>query len=249
MAFQNFKCALVLVFSFALPHIAQAQETVPCRESASLLLNSCKTPVAVHLRIVPYKSEDNGDHVMTVTGTYSSADRFGIEGLVIQGGKLVSRRYKNWDGVLIVDAQNKPHVFHSSDVTLMGEHFNLKEKPSRTAFIAKAKDLGVSVLQSHLLISNGGLDVSDVVGAPEFYRRMLVTFDDGSFGVWQTADAKTLYAAATEVKKQLDPKMALNLDMGAYDFCLRGPKHALSDCGALLVPVEKLTNLLEFVAE
>jgi hypothetical protein len=36
--------------------------------------------------------------------------------------------------------------------------------------------------------------------------------------------------------------------MGAYDFCLSGPKAALKDCGGLLVPIEKLTNLLEFTA-
>jgi len=248
LALQNFKRALVLVLGLALPHVAQAQETAPCLINPSLLLNSCQAPVAVRLLILPDKPVPQGEHVLSVTGAYSSGDRFGIEGLVIQGGKLVSRRYKNWDGILIVDAHGAPHVFHARNVTLADENFNLKEKSSRLAFIAKAKDLGVAVLQSHLLIANGVLDVADVAGAPEFYRRMLVTFNGGDFGIWQSSAAMTLYGAAREVENQLHPVMALNLDMGAYDFCLSGPKSALKDCGALLVPVEKLTNLLEFTA-
>ncbi|MFK5997885.1 MAG: succinate dehydrogenase [Rhodobacterales bacterium] len=249
MALQNFKYVFVLALSLALPNLGVAQENMSCPESPSLLLNSCKTPVTLRLRVLPDNPGQGEGHVLTVTGAYSSGDRFGIEGLFIQGGKLVSRRYKNWDGVLIVDPLGAPQVFHARDVRLAGGSYNLKQKTSRRDFIAKAKDLGAAVLQSHLLIADGMLDVSDVTGAPQFYRRMLVTFENGGFGIWQSADAMTLYAAALAVQDQLHPKMALNLDMGAYDFCAQGPRDARKDCGNLRVPVEKLTNLLEFTAK
>ncbi len=217
-----------------------------CPLSTLILVHSCQADVQLRLRVLPDGDQANDHHILTVAGTYSSGDRFGIEGLVIQNGKTVSRRYQNWDGVLIIDQNAKPHLFHARAVVLGVEIFNLKEKPRRDGFIAKAKDMGVTVLQSHLLVTNGTLDLKDVEGAPKFKRRMLVTFEDGSFGIWETTQSETLYEAARQVQEDLNPHMALNLDMGAYDYCRSGPKGAESDCGGLLVSADKLTNLLEF---
>jgi hypothetical protein len=75
---------------------------------------------------------------------------------------------------------------------------------------------------------------------------LFVTFDDGSFGIWETMQAETLYDAAHLLQKDMNPKMALNLDMGAYDYCRAGPQDAEKNCGRLIVPEDKLTNLLEF---
>ncbi len=214
-----------------------------CTMPASVLIHSCQADMTVRLRVMPDNRQIDSNHLLTVTGTYSSGDRFGIEGLVIQAGQTVSRRYQNWDGVLVIDQNGAPHLYNARNVALGDDRFNLKQKPRRDAFIAKAKDTGVTVLQSHLLISGGTLDLRDVENAPSFKRRLLITFRDGSFGIWETARSETLYAAALQVQDALNPYMALNLDMGAYDYCR---KNAKSVCGSLRVSADKLTNLLEF---
>ena len=223
-----------------------AQDETECPKSRAILIASCNNPLAVRLRVLPDQVELKSSHLLTVAGTYSSGDRFGIEGLAIKDGTIVSRRYQNWDGVLVIGAEGLPEIFHATDVVSGGENFNLKDKASRDAFVEKAQANGLTVLQSHLLISGGTLDLKDVEGAPKFKRRLLVTFADGSFAVWETRDAETLYDAASQLFEDLNPIMALNLDMGAYDYCLQGPIDLQIDCGGLLISEDKLTNLLEF---
>lgn len=238
--------ALALGLSLAPIAMAQGQENQQCPYSPSILLHSCKGDISVRLRVLPDEGADKVEHLLTVAGTYSSGDRFGIEGLVIKSGKSISRRYQNWDGVLIIDPNGSPALYHAKNVTVDGENFNLKDQPLRDAFVTKAKAAGVTVLQSHLLITDGVLDLKDVDGAPRFKRRLLVTLKDGSFAIWETAQAETLYDAAHQLQEELAPIMALNLDMGAYDYCVSGPQGAQKDCGGLLVSKDKLTNLLEF---
>jgi hypothetical protein len=223
-----------------------AEDGPSCPVSSSVLVHSCKEDTSVRLRILPDEDVQDNAHILTVAGTYSSGDRFGIEGLVIKAGKMVSSRYQNWDGVLVIDTSGIPRLFHAKNVKLDAQLFDLKHKISRMKFVELAKEAGVTVMQSHLLISNGTLDLKDVEDAPKFKRRLLVTFADGSFGIWETMKPETLYAAAYQVQKELNPKMALNLDMGAYDYCLSGPHGAEKDCGRLIVSADKLTNLLEF---
>jgi hypothetical protein len=146
----------------------------------------------------------------------------------------------------VIDANGVPSIFHASDVIFSNARFNLKEKLSRDEFIKMALEDGLTVIQSHLLISKGELDLEDISGAPQFKRRLLVTFPDGNFAVWETRGSDTLYGAAEKVDEELKPEMALNLDMGAYDFCQLGPIDVQIDCGSLLVSEQKLTNLLEF---
>ena len=92
-----------------------------CPLSTLILVHSCQADVQLRLRVLPDGDQANDHHILTVAGTYSSGDRFGIEGLVIQNGKTVSRRYQNWDGVLIIDQNAKPHLFHANAVILGGD--------------------------------------------------------------------------------------------------------------------------------
>lgn len=225
---------------------ALAQDNPPCVSGPNILVHSCQGAVDVRLDILPNGTAKSNNHLLTVTGAYSSADRFGIEGLVIQGGKMVSRRYKNWDGVLLVDANGKPEVFHASAVRIADITYNLKDKSDRDAFVPKAQEAGLAVIQSHLLITNGKLDLEDIDGAPRFIRRLFVQQVDGSFGIWETAMPETLYDAALLVQEELNPQMAFNLDMGAYNYCISGPVEAQKDCGQLLASKDSLTNVLIF---
>ncbi len=244
MAFQimqRFVWAIGICIAFPMAVYAQT-----CVLSSSVLLHSCQADMQVRLRVLPDSTQPDSTHLLTVAGTYSSGDRFGIEGLVLRDGTVISRRYQNWDGVLILDKNAQPRLFHAKRVTLGGTGFNLKQTVSRAGFSAKAREMSVTVLQSHLLISTGQLDLKNIEAAPKFKRRLLVTFKDGSFAVWETEHAETLYDAARQVQVELAPDMALNLDMGAYDYCVSGPKDAQKDCGLLLVSLDRLTNLLEF---
>jgi len=59
----------------------------------------------------------------------------------------------------------------------------LRDRAQRRAFVARAKQLGLSAIQSHLLITDGALDVRNVSGAPRFRRRILFSYADGSYGI------------------------------------------------------------------
>ncbi len=236
--------ACVTMAAFAGP--IAALDTSSCPSEVGMLVHSCDQPVSVNLRVLPDEVTPNSDHLLTVAGTYSSGDRFGIEGLVIKDGVQVSRRYQNWDGVLIIAPDGTPDIFRADDVTIDDIHYNLKDATSRGAFIIKAVEDRLTVLQSHLLISQGQLDLMDVPDAPKFKRRLFITLPDGNFGVWETDISETLYDAAVQLQSNINPDMALNLDMGAYDYCQKGPVGAQSDCGRLLVSKDKLTNVLEF---
>ena len=235
-----------LIAAIAIAGPVGALDATSCPSDAGVLVHSCAQPVSVNLRVLPDEIAQNPDHLLTVAGTYSSGDRFGIEGLVIKDGVQISRRYQNWDGVLIITPSGKPNIYRADDVMVDGIKYNLKGATSRRAFVDKALENRLTVLQSHLLISGGNLDLNDVPDAPKFKRRLFVTLPDGNFGIWETEISETLYDAAVQLQTSLEPYMALNLDMGAYDYCQKGPLGDQSDCGRLLVSKDKLTNVLEF---
>ena len=84
-------CAVSLTLGLHTSAFAQ-----DCTLPPSVLIHSCQGDLSVALRVLPDGAQTGSNHMLTVTGTYSSGDRFGIEGLVIQAGKMVSRRYQNW---------------------------------------------------------------------------------------------------------------------------------------------------------
>ena len=225
---------------------AAALDTPSCPLNTGMLVLSCDQSISVNLRVLPDEITQSPEHLLTVAGTYSSGDRFGIEGLVIKDGVQISRRYQNWDGVLIIEPSGVPNLYRADNVMLGDITYNLKDSVSRNAFIEKALEDRLTVMQSHLLISDGQLDLKDVPDAPKFKRRLFVTLPNGNFGIWETDISETLYSAALQLQEDLQPHMALNLDMGAYDYCQKGPVGAQSDCGRLLVSKDKLTNVLEF---
>ncbi len=119
----------------------------------------------------------------------------------------------------------------------------------RRAYVAEASAHGLSVLQSHLLIVDGRVDVRPQEDAPVFIRRMLFIDDEG-FGLYQTRWPKSLHDAAQQLAEALAPRMALNLDMGSYDYCLRAEDGADTGCGGLdRDDTGKLSNLLVLTLE
>ena len=185
---------------------------------------------------------------LVVTGAYSSGDRFAPEGFVIRAGDATHPWPQGWDGLLLTTPEGEASIHEVSHVKLEGEAYNLRDKGSRKTFLTRAEELKLSSVQSHLLIRNGALDLRPTENAPIFRRRMLFQTPDGRIGVYDTTPrAVTLYEAAAELLDTIEPEMALNLDMGAYDFCERAASERFANCGLIgRDDLSKLTNLIVF---
>ncbi|MBX2856634.1 MAG: hypothetical protein KTR21_16725 [Rhodobacteraceae bacterium] len=183
---------------------------------------------------------------VVATGAYTSGDRFAPEGFVIRSGDATHPYPQGWDGLLLTWPDGGAMISDVSDTKLDGTVYNLRDRESRQAFLERAEDLRLSALQSHLLIRNGELDLRPSENAPTFRRRMLFQMEDGRIGVYDTSPRLvTLYEAAAELLDSIGPEMALNLDMGAYDFCEQAWSGRFSRCGLLdRDGLSKLTNLI-----
>lgn len=245
--------ALVAAVAFHAP----AAECPP--EDAFLLLHECNGPFTTAAALLPedaaLMTEARGPRLV-VTGVYTSTERReeGVPlpvGLFIRAGEIVNRQFGRMDGILLVTPEGRLSLHHRARVTIGRTRYNLTAPARRNAFLAAASEAGLSVLQSHLLIVDGRVDVAQSDDAPRFRRRLLFVDRDGRAGLWQSAGAVTLHDAAMELSQTLGPAMALNLDMGSYDLCLRqevgdGPREG-ADCGRISwFDAGKLSNLLIF---
>lgn len=187
-----------------------------------------------------------GHERLVITGAYSSGDRFAPEGFVIRAGEPTHPYPQGWDGLLLVEADGRASLHNVASVTLDGRARNLRDAEERAAFVERAQALRVSAIQSHLLISDGALDIQPRSGARRFRRRLLYQTADGRIGVFDTGSvAVTLYDAAVALMATEKPQMALNLDMGDYDYCERAGAAGRQRCGWLaLGGDERLTNLI-----
>ena len=185
---------------------------------------------------------------LAVTGAYSSGDRFAPEGFVIRQGDATHPWPQGWDGLLLVGAGGGASLHDVASVAYGGERFNLRDRDERAAFLALASADGLSAIQSHLLIRDGALDLVPVENAPQFRRRMLFQLKDGRIGVFDTSPRSvSLYEAAAQLLDAVEPIMAINLDMGAYDFCERIDRGIAESCGLLSRDrMDKLTNVILF---
>ncbi|MGB0410766.1 MAG: hypothetical protein ACPGFA_04190 [Pikeienuella sp.] len=186
---------------------------------------------------------------LDVTGAYTASDkRVGNKpkpvGLMVRDGEVISREFVRFDGVLTSDATGHARIHMRTNVVLGERAFDLNNATQRSAFLVQAANDGFDVLQSHLLIIDGVADVADQEGAPTFRRRIMFQMDNGDIGVFDSSPrALTLHDATEEVAARFAPRMALNLDMGSYDFCRKG----VALCGALAeAGTAKLSNLLRF---
>lgn len=220
-----------------------------------ILFHSCAGPASMELLLLPEEAgavppPPQGES-LTVTGAYTGADtraggRPNPVGFFIDNGRVVSPNLARMDGILVIGSDGQPQLHRSTAVPLGGKVADLTDPDERLLFAGRAAERGVSVMQSHLLISEGGLDVRPGTDAPIARRRLLFTGADG-WGVYQTAEAVTLFDAAEELLERHGPEMALNLDMGSFDYCIATTDRQLANCGVLAAPqTEKLSNLLRF---
>ncbi len=218
-----------------------------------LLFAACPGEAAVALILTPEEAETLADRPpgsVTVTGGYTATDTRGQGlpkpvGLFVHRGRAINLELGRMDGILIVEPDGAARIALVSDLTLDGSRHDLSDLAGRQAFVAAMA--GRSALQSHLLIRDGALDARPVENAPRFRRRILFQRADGALGLWDSGGRLlTLHDAAREVLEAHAPAMALNLDMGSYNYCVHvDPTGLAANCGTL--PPDdagKLSNLI-----
>ena len=238
--------------------LAAALATTPAQAcpspSSVLLFHSCwgdaRMAIALLPEDLPLAAPPAKGQRLIVTGAYTARENRGEGlqkpvGLFIHRGRVINPNLGRMDGVLLMNpTTGQPEMQHRARLSYGSTEFDLTKLDQRRAFTAEASAHGLSVLQSHLLIVDGHVDVSQQAEAPAFVRRIFFVDADG-FGVYQTRSALTLFDAASDIAAALAPQMALNLDMGSYDFCQRTEQGAARSCGSLGVDgIGKLSNLL-----
>ncbi len=230
--------------------VAQAGSDGLCDlQNDDLIFTSCAGG-DVELRLLPEDADATPDDALDVTGGYTATDRRDKNrpkpvGLFVRDGEVISREYVRFDGVLTI-TDGEPTLHHRRRITFEDQRYDLEDVKDRAAFLSRAVEAGSAVMQSHLLIVDGQVDTAPIDGAPRFRRRILFQMTDGAFGVFDSSPRMlTLNEATEEVAARFAPDMALNLDMGSYDFCRRGARL----CGTLgPQSTGKLSNLLRFRA-
>ncbi len=211
-----------------------------CPEAApTLLLHSCWGKPTADLLLLPEDpvAAPASGETLLVTGAYTATDRRAEGrpkpvGLFLRDGALVNPNLARMDGILVIDRDGALALHHRARVSLGGRRHDLTELPGRRAFVAAAQAAGASVAQSHLLVVDGRVDVRPRANAPLATRRILFTDADG-WGIWQSPRAMTLHEAAEAIDAAHRPRMALNLDMGSFDYCWRLRPDTATRCGVL----------------
>jgi len=229
-----------------------------CPEATpELLWHSCwgDASYALHLlpEDLPLAPPVNDEERLTVTGAYTAREpREGGHpepvGLFIRQGVLVGRHLARMDGILVIEPNGgSARIAHRAAVPLGGQVYDLTAFETRARFLRDAVEARVSLIQSHLLVVDGRSDVGEVENAPAHIRRLIVE-DAHGIGLWQSRWPVTLAQAARDVIADLGPRMAMNLDMGSFDFCLlERPDSVPASCGSIAPAgsdVSKLSNLV-----
>ncbi|MGF1446527.1 MAG: hypothetical protein ACFBRM_10040 [Pikeienuella sp.] len=219
--------------------------------SPALLVHGCRTPVAARLLLLPDEPAPapGASPVWAVTGVYTGTEaragggRLPV-GLFVHGGRVINPNLGRMDGILLVSPDGALSLHHSRRVRFDGQRFDLRQPDDRAAFARAAAAAGWSVAQSHLLIVDGNVDVRPRADAPRFTRRILFTGPEG-IGLWQSPMPMTLYEASLALADAHAPRMALNLDMGSYNYCWRLLEGANRRCGLLgMADLARVSNLI-----
>lgn len=245
---------LVLPLCLGLGAPAHAVGACPDAAALGVLFSSCGGDARATALLLPedLSALAPAQPGLVVTGAYTGAEKRegGMPkpvGLFIRAGEIVSREFAPMDGVLLIDAEGRPELYHREAVAFGPRVWRLDDREERAAFIAAAEAAGASVAQSHLIVVDGAADVAGRENAPRFRRRAFVTHPDGWWGIWDSGARRlTLREAALEIERALGADMALNLDMGSYDYCVAvSAEGAAEICGALGAgQTARLSNLL-----
>lgn len=239
---------------FALPVVCFSFAAHGCPEPSEIVLfHSCWGDAKAKSLLLPEESltPPAGFDRLIVTGGYTGKDvrpeqKPNPVGMFIHRGRIVNPTLARMDGIVILSPGGALDIHHRSTVREGGGTHDLQDLRQRRVFQNHAAASGKTVFQSHLLISDGTLDISLRENAPRAVRRLLMA-DEHGFAVYQTQTPMTLFDAAEELREKLRPRMAVNLDMGGHDYCLATKQGIETNCGILArKDTAKLSNILVF---
>lgn len=238
-----------------LPKLLTPAEPQPCGpacDDASLLFTSRRGPYAARVVLKapapqPLAEPVAGDDVVLVaTGVYTSPHGMPV-GLAVVEGRIVNPVPRGWSGLILIRPDGRIVLKDMARVEIAHVSRDLRQSlADLQAFLAAAERERLTVLQSHLLIGGGELKISERAPNKPFRRRILLQDKDGHVAIFDSGERElSLYDAAAEVRRRYAPDLAINLDMGSYDYCLRRKAGADApiSCGTLEKP-DIVSNLV-----
>lgn len=219
--------------------------------SESVLFHSCWGRAEASSLLLPEEGPvpQSPAERLVITGGYTGKDRRSDQrpnpvGMFVHRGTIVNPTLARMDGIILIAPDGRLDIRHRRRVSFESATYDLTDVAPRQTFQRRIAQAGGTVFQSHLVIVDGTLDIRPRDGAPLAVRRFLYT-DDGGFGIYQTSGPRTLHQAAVDIHRDLTPRMAVNLDMGSYDYCLATRSGVEVNCGVLARgATDKLSNLL-----
>lgn len=231
---------------------AEAQPCGPACDDQSLLFTSRRGAYAANIVLKapapkPLSEAITGDDIALVaTGVYTSPHGMPV-GLAIVEGRVVNPVPRGWSGLILVRPDGRIVLKDMGRVEVGHVPRDLRQSlADLQVFLATAERERLTVLQSHLLIGDGELKITSRAPNKPFRRRIIFEDGEGHVAIFDSGERElSLYDAAAEVRRRYAPRLAINLDMGSYDFCRRRKiqADALVPCGTLEKP-DIVSNLV-----
>lgn len=166
-------------------------------------------------------------------------------GLNLRNGEVINPAIQKFDGLILIDKDGQISLTHIDHLV-----YNLKPYHIRTSFedyksfLRKARKERLSVLQSHLILNNGDILIQDNAKGRKMRRRILFATSDGGIHIYDSFEKNhSLYDAAKYVKDNYVAQVAINLDMGDFNFCTLNTPERFKNYSQLK-PGTVISNLL-----
>lgn len=238
-----------------LPKLLAPADPQPCGptcDDTSLLFTSRRGPYAARVVLKapapqPLAEPVAGDDIaLVMTGVYTSPHGMPV-GLAVVEGRIINPVPRGWSGLILISPDGRVVLKDMGRVEIAHVPRDLRQSlGDLQAFLAAAVRERLTVLQSHLLIGGGELKISERAPSKPFRRRIMFQDRDGHVAIFDSGERElSLYDAAVEVRRRYAPDLAINLDMGSYDYCQRrkAEADALASCGTLEKP-DIVSNLI-----
>lgn len=157
---------------------------------------------------------------LVLSGTYTSPLGMPV-GLNVLRGEVINPAIQKFDGLILLDREGQISLTHIDHL-----EYNLKPYRIRSSFsdyksfLQKASKDRLSVLQSHLILNHGNILIQDNANGRKMRRRVLFATSDGGIHIYDSFEKDhSLFDAAKFVKDTYAAQIAINLDMGDFNFC------------------------------
>ncbi|SFB76623.1 hypothetical protein SAMN05421780_101367 [Flexibacter flexilis DSM 6793] len=183
--------------------------------NAELLFNQEKESSKTLLETLPPASKR-----IVISGTYTSPYDLPA-GLAVDKGDIVNPCIQKWDGLLLIDKENRLHIFNIRDLNYGFNTLNIKDNISDyLKFVELLKHENASAVQSHLILYNDSICVEKQAQQTQTRRRVIFQTKDGNTHIFDSFEMQlSLYELAEYLQKNYKASRAINVDMGDYNYC------------------------------